>query len=114
MPRRTLLILAVWLTAAPGVRAADGLTIESIFGSRSLLKPIPPTVEWLGNSRGVSFVRKTQTDPPRSELVLREVPSGRERVILVADTVTVAADLRPDHPTFSIGSHQWNRSGDRA
>ncbi len=108
------LILALSLFAAPGVRAADGLSIEAIFGSRSLLKPVPATIEWLGNSRGVSFVRRTEGDKPRSELVLRDVPSGRERVILVADTVAVPVDLGPDHPTFSIGSYQWNRSGDRA
>jgi dipeptidyl-peptidase-4 len=114
MRRRAFLILALSLSAAPPLRAADGLSVESIFGSRSLLESIPATVEWLGNSRGVSFVRRTEGDPARTEFVLREVPSGRERVILVADTVGVPADLLSDHPKFSIGGHQWNRSGDRA
>lgn len=90
---------------------ADDLTIERIFGKDSVLRPIPATVEWLGDSRGITFVRKTEADPPRSQLVLREVPSGRERVVVEADTVTVPKDLKGP---FAIGSHQWNRSGDRA
>jgi dipeptidyl-peptidase-4 len=90
---------------------ADELTIEKIFGKRSVLRPIPATVEWLGDSRGITFVRPTEGETPQSQLVLREVPSGRERVIVVADTVAVPDDLEGP---FAIGSHQWNRDGDRA
>ncbi|MCI0451987.1 MAG: alpha/beta fold hydrolase [Candidatus Latescibacteria bacterium] len=113
MHRYLTLALALTLAAAEA-QAAEALSVESIFGSRSLFKTLPSAVEWLGNSRGVSFVRKTEGDPARTELVLRGVPSGRERVIVVADTVAVPLDLQPDHPKFSIGDHQWNRAGDRA
>jgi dipeptidyl-peptidase-4 len=101
-----LLLLCVASSAA-----ADELTIESIFGKQSVLRPIPAKVEWLGDSRGVSFVRKTEGDTPQNQLVLREVPSGRERVVLVADTVSVPKDLKGP---FSVEGHQWNRDGDRA
>ncbi len=115
MRSRPVLVLAAFAAAlVSGSHAAEELSIESIFGRTSLLTTIPTTVEWLGDSRGVSFVRKTEGDKPRSELVLREVPSGRERVILAADTVTVPADLRAATPAFSIGSHQWDRAGKRA
>jgi len=106
--------VAVAAALASSTHAADELSIESIFGKSSLLSPIPTTVEWLGNSRGVSFVRKTEGDKPRSDFVMREVPSGKERVVLSADTVTVPADLKGDHPKFSIGGHQWDRGGERA
>ena len=109
-----LLSIALVLSVSAAAPVADELTVEAIFGRRPLLAPLPTAVEWLGSSRGVTFVRRTDTDPPRSELVLREVPSGSERVILSADTVTVPADLQAGHPTFSIGSHQWDRAGKRA
>ncbi len=111
--KAAFLVFAVVIAGSSVVRAED-LSIESIFGSHPLLKSIPYTVEWLGNSQGVTFVRRTEGDKPHSELVLREVPSGRERVILSADTVTVPSDLKAGHPAFSIGSHQWDRAGKRA
>lgn len=107
--RLTNVLLLALVAASPAV--AGELTIESIYGKPSLLRPIPASVEWLGNSRGVSFVRKSESDPPRSELVLRDVPSGRERTVLAADTVAVPEDLKGP---FSIGAHQWNRAGNRA
>ena len=109
-----LIPIVLCAVASTAAFASDGLSVESIFGKGGLLRPIPTGVEWLGNSRGVTFVRRIEGEKPRSEFVLREVPSGRERVVLSVDTVSVPSDLKPDHATFAIGSHQWDRSGERA
>ena len=78
MRRRTAFLLLT-LTRLVAPARADELSLESIFGKHPLVKPIPATVEWLGNTAGVTFVRRTEGDKPHSELVLRQVPSGRER-----------------------------------
>ena len=114
MCRRVLVLFAAVIAAATTVQAADELSVEAIFGKNPLLKPLPTNVEWLGNSRGVTFVRRSTGANPRSEWVMKEVPSGRERVLMAADTMAVPADLKTDNPTFSFGSPHWNGSGDRA
>jgi dipeptidyl-peptidase-4 len=51
----------------------------------------------------------------RNAFVIREVPSGRERVVFYADEVPVPEDLRTGERTeLSIGSHEWNRAGTSA
>ncbi len=114
--RRDILVLlaAAFLSLASYAEAAEDWSVEAVFGKSPLLKPVPTNLEWLGNSRGVSFVRRSTGGSTRTEWVLREVPSGRERVLMAADTVTVPADLKPSHATFAIGSHEWNSTGDRA
>lgn len=114
MRRRVLVLFAVFIASAAAVQATDDLSVEAIFGKNPLLKPLPTNVEWLGNSRGVTFVQRSTGATPRSEWVMKDVPSGRERVLMAADTVSVPADLKPDHPTFSFGSPHWNGAGDRA
>ncbi len=114
--RRNAAFIAIVLCIIAGSAAFAGneLSVESIFGKGGLLRPLPTSVEWLGNSRGVTYIRRTEGEKPRSEFVLREVPSGRERIVLLPDTVVVPSDLKSDHPTFAIGSHQWDRAGERA
>ncbi len=114
MRRCSLLILTAILAATSTATAAEELSVEAIFGKAPLLKPLPTNVEWLSNSRGVSFVRRSTGASVRSEWVLREVPSGRERVLIAADTVTVPADLKAGNATFSFGSPHWNPAGTRA
>ncbi|HEU4930328.1 MAG TPA: S9 family peptidase [Candidatus Krumholzibacteria bacterium] len=114
MRRCVLVLLAAFIAATSAAYGAEELSVEAIFGKSPLLNSLPTNVEWLGNSRGVTFVRRTAGTPPKSEWVLKEVPSGRERVLLAADTVAVPADLKTANPSFSMGSPHWNAAGDRA
>lgn len=111
-----LCILAVCASAA-AQPSTGRLTIEKIFGTTPLVGSVPSEIKWRGDGRAVSFIRTLPADEngvkPRA-LVVREVPSGRERVLCIADTVAVPADLRrDDDDLFAIASHEWNRAGDR-
>ena len=114
MRRHVPAFCASLILVATAVQGAEELSVEAIFGKAPLLKSLPTNVEWLGNSRGVTFVRRSTGASAASEWVLKEVPSGKERVLMAADTVAVPADLKTDHPKFSFGSPHWNGAGDRA
>ncbi len=121
--RRAVLVVAcLAFVSSPSARAgadpAESLTLEKIFGTPSLLAPVPTQIKWRGDGGAVSFIRKLPEDADgrkASALVVREVPSGRERVICIADTVAVPADLRKGNDApFSISSYDWNSAGTRA
>jgi dipeptidyl-peptidase 4 len=115
-PRR--LVFAVTLMGAgSGVSlAANDLTLEKIFASKPLL-PTLPTAVWVGDSRGVSLSRDIQVEgaEARAAFVIREVPSGKEKVIAYMDAIPVPDDLREDgEEEFEIDAHTWNEAGTRA
>jgi dipeptidyl-peptidase-4 len=115
-------VFAVALTAASAIAgaaaaASENLTLERIFAKKPLLPPVPTAV-WVGDSRGVSLVRDVtpkQGGEARSAFVIREVPSGKERVLAYLDEVPVPEDLRSDgEEKFAIGDHAWTDDGTRA
>ena len=114
---RVPVILIAILAAATSPVAAGKLTLEQITGAHSLLGPVPTGVKWRGNSKGVSFVRTLpagEDGKKQTALVVRDVPSGKEHVLCVLDTISVPADLRNgDSGHFLFSSHEWNPSGDR-
>ncbi|HEX6789852.1 MAG TPA: S9 family peptidase [Candidatus Krumholzibacteria bacterium] len=74
-----------------------------------------PTATWVGDSKGVSLVREIEQDGrKRSAFVIREVPSGKERVLAWLDAVPVPDDLKKDDDEFTIESPKWNEAGTRA
>ncbi len=107
---------AVQAAAAPA--PGDSLTVERIFGKPSLLASLPTQIAWRADGSAVSFIRETSvgdTDSTTEAFVLREVPSGKERILCVADTVRVPDDLRTgDDDRFSFGPYVWDDSGTRA
>ncbi|MDH4036937.1 MAG: S9 family peptidase [Candidatus Krumholzibacteria bacterium] len=114
-PVAILLIAA--LAAAPRSATAAKLTLEQVTGGHTLLAPLPTQIKWRGNGKGVSFIQTLPTgedDTRQKALMVRDVPSGREHVLCIADTVGIPADLREgDDDRFSISSHEWNPAGDR-
>jgi dipeptidyl-peptidase-4 len=110
-------LLCILATSAPAERASASLTIEKIFGMPPLLGPVPSEIKWRGDGKAVSFLKKLPADEngvKQTALVVCEVPSGREHVLCIADTVTIPSDLRKDEEDrFSISSHEWNRAGNR-
>jgi dipeptidyl-peptidase-4 len=96
--------------------AAGKLSIENIFGKQSLLADVPTEIQWRGDSKAVSYLTKLPGEAgarDRNALVMREVPSGREHILCIADTVHAPADLRDGDDPFSISSHRWNHAGTR-
>jgi len=108
------LVVLVMFTV-PAAVVGEELTLERLLGKPPLLQPLPMGVKWVG-SRGVSCVTRIPGEGGmKSALVFREVPSGKEHVVVVTDTVTVPADLKSgDGPSFFFGGLDWNRDGDRA
>jgi len=114
-----LLTLFLTLLVVSGPSYADPeLTLERIFGSPDLLTPLPASITWRADSRGISFVRKVPgagDTPATHQFVVREVPSGKEHVVLTADTVAVPADLATAaRKPFAIGAHTWRPGHDEA
>lgn len=93
---------------------APRLTAERIFSDPPLVRPAPTGIQWLPDSRGVTYL----TVPAKGEdvpvrFVMREVPSGRERTLCIVDTTSVPADLkRGETDTLRIRSYEWAPKGD--
>jgi dipeptidyl-peptidase-4 len=104
-----------YAAAGPRPRADDNLTVERIFGKPSLLAPLPEGIQWVGDSKGVSYIEKQgEGDDAQHVFLIREVPSGTERVVCIPDTVAIPDDLREsDDDTFEVGSYTWGDPGDR-
>jgi dipeptidyl-peptidase-4 len=117
-PRRLVVAagLVGCLVAARGAVAAEPLTLERIFGKKPILTPLPdPT--WVGDSKGVSLVKdvKPEKGEARKAFVIREVPSGKERVLAWLDDIPVPDDLKSeDNDKFAIDSPSWMTDGARA
>jgi dipeptidyl-peptidase 4 len=102
--------------AAPASMPSDDLSIERIFGKNSLIAPLPSGIEWRGGG-GVSFIKKLPKDADgvaRRAFVVRDVPSGKEHTLCIADTVALPDDLHHgDDDHFSIGTYAWDDAGTR-
>jgi dipeptidyl-peptidase-4 len=98
-----------------GPAGVEGLTIERIFGKPSLLATLPSEILWVGDDKAVSYLEERgQGDEKQTVFVVRAVPSGKERIICVSDTVPVPEDLRKsDDDVFEIESYHWSKKGDR-
>jgi dipeptidyl-peptidase-4 len=94
----------------------EGLTVERIFGESSLLETIPSGIQWLGNSKGVTYLETRDEGEGETEyFVFQSVAKGTKSVICIPDTAAVPEDLRKSEDTrFEIGSYSWDRRGDRA
>jgi len=107
----------VWICAPvrPSARPDETLTVERIFGKPSLLAPLPSGIQWVGHGKGVSYIEKRgEGDDKQSLLVIREVPSGRERIVCIPDTAVVPPDLRESDDTkFEVDSYSWDDGGNR-
>jgi len=91
--------------------AAENLTLEKIFAKKPIL-PTVPTAVWVAGGRGVTLTRDIGD---RSAFVLREVPSGKEKVLAYMDAIPVPEDLRSeDNEQFAIEDHEWNGEGTSA
>jgi dipeptidyl-peptidase-4 len=116
--RRVLSGVLIVLAAGsiPAGVTAEELTLERLLGMPPLLQPLPSAIKWVGGGHGVACVQRIPGDEGvRSALVIREVPSGKERVVVFADTVAVPADLAPEGGgRFSLGSPEWDPDGNRA
>ncbi len=102
--------------ASAGASAPVGkiLAVERIFSDPPLVSPAPPGIQWLPDSRGITYLVAPRTgEKAPTRLVLREVPSGKERTLCVIDTVAVPADLKHgETDTLRIGSYEWAEKGD--
>jgi dipeptidyl-peptidase-4 len=114
--RRFVPALSVLLATCSVSRADEGLTLEKIFGPKPILPPLPAAT-WVGDSRGVCLVRAIASEGgrERSAFVIREVPSGKERVLAYLDEIPVPDDLRAaGEEKFDIDHPEWDRTGARA
>jgi dipeptidyl-peptidase-4 len=102
--------------ASAGTPAPDGktLSVERIFSDPPLVSPAPPGVQWLPDSRGITYlVAPRKGEHGQTRLVLREVPSGKERTLCVVDTIAVPSDIKHgDTDTLRIRSYDWSPKGD--
>ena len=118
------LILALALNSVPRTATPTGpaqqpapaqkvLTVERIFSDPPLVPPAPPGIQWLPDSRGVTYLRTPRKgEKAATQLVVREVPSGEERTLCIVDTVTVPKDLKKsESDTLTIGAYQWAKTG---
>jgi dipeptidyl-peptidase-4 len=94
----------------------QALTLERIHGTPPLLAPLPSQIRWLGDGKGVTYLTEAEEgEVGQRVLVAREVPSGKERVICLTDTVAVPPDLRRgDDDRFAISGYEWDARGRRA
>ncbi len=108
----TCLYTYVWAGIHPSEDPID-LTIETIFGKPSLYESLPSQVRWVENSEGISYLEtRGEGDEKQQVFVIRSVPSGKERVVCIADTVTIPEDLRDsDDEPFKIGTYHWDKEG---
>jgi len=93
--------------------AKQELTLERIHGEPPLLAPLPSEVQWLGGGKEITYLVGTGEDEAgRRALIARAVPSGKERVICLVDTVAVPPDLRRgEDDRFALSGHAWDRRG---
>lgn len=86
------------------------LTIEGIYGEPSLYADVPSDIRWLGNSKGISYLEtRGEGDDEQTYFIIRDVPSGKERIICIQDTVAIPEDLRQsDDDVFDFGSYEWS------
>jgi dipeptidyl-peptidase-4 len=93
--------------------AGEEITVERMFGEPSLYESLPSQVRWLGDGRGVSYLKDIgEGDEKQRGFFIREVPSGDERIVCIADTVAVPDDLsKGDDDKFRIGSYSWDEAG---
>ena len=101
---------------ARGAVAAEPLTLERIFGKKPILTPLPDPV-WVGDSRGISLVHDVtpRDGSARKAFVIRDVPSGKERVLAWLDDIPVPGDLKAaGQDKFSIDAPSWTNDGSRA
>jgi dipeptidyl-peptidase-4 len=126
LPRVMVLGLAV--AACAGLCLLDGsavasekmpspgsaLTLERIFSDPPLVPPAPGGIQWLPDSKGITYlVAPRKGEAGATRLVVREVPSGKERTLCVVDTIAVPADLKKgDADTLRIRSYEWADKGD--
>lgn len=103
----------VWAKPGPGARASEPLTVEQIFGRPSLYETLPSQIRWVGDGSGVSFLTDLgEGDDEHRAFVIRAVPSGKERVVCLADTLAVPGDLaESEDDEFRIGSYRWDERG---
>jgi dipeptidyl-peptidase-4 len=101
-------------TAAFGGPSERELTVERIFATPPIGGAAPSRFRWMADSRGVSFLEKGGgEDEGETHLVLASLPSGKRRVLCIADTVTVPEDLRQsDGDKMSFGAYTWAPEGD--
>jgi len=118
------LVLALGLSSIPRNTTAAGpaqqpapvkkvLTVERIFSDPPLVPSAPSGIAWLPDSRGVTYLRTPQKgEKAATQLVVREVPSGKERTLCIVDTVTVPKDLKKsESDTLTISAYQWAKTG---
>ncbi|MGD8414154.1 MAG: S9 family peptidase [Candidatus Latescibacterota bacterium] len=98
----------------PGSAEEGALTVERIFGKPSLLRSLPSGIQWVGDGSGVSYIEKRGEGEEKEQVFLiREVPSGRERVVCKLDTVSIDPD--PEEAgdgKFEIGAYSWDEDGE--
>ncbi|MEJ2722626.1 MAG: DPP IV N-terminal domain-containing protein, partial [bacterium] len=88
--------------------------MDRIFATPSLTGSAPRSIRWLPDSKGLTFVvTRGDEDSESTNLMVAELPSGKERTLCVIDTVAVPGDLaqgKDDH--FHLGSYEWAETGD--
>ena len=97
-----------------GASTTKELTVERIFADPPLVSLAPPGIQWLPDSRGLTYlVTPKKGEKAVTRLVVRDVPSGKERTLCVIDTAAVPVDLkRGDTDTLRIRSYEWAEKGD--
>ena len=99
----------VWGSSAG---ASEGLTVERIFGTPSLLSSIPTQIQWRGDSKAISYILAgTDGDEQAQTLVQRDVPSGKRRVLCESDTIAVPGDLGDGEVSASFSGYRWDHRG---
>jgi dipeptidyl-peptidase-4 len=99
---------------APGSPPAKKpLPVERVFADPPLVSDAPSAIQWFPDSRGVTYIREPRHgEKAVTRLVVREVPSGKERTLCVIDTIAVPADLKEeDADTMTITSYEWAKTG---
>jgi dipeptidyl-peptidase-4 len=102
--------------SGPGADAStpkEALTVERIFADPPLAGTRPSNLRWLPNSEGISYlIEEGAEDAQQTKLVVTEVPSGKQTIICIADTIRIPEDLEKDEDAvFSIGSYEWIGAG---
>jgi dipeptidyl-peptidase-4 len=114
--RHSAFALTLFVAVAPARAADEPLTLERLYGMPPLTKLLPGYT-WVGDSKGISHTKKVpgEGDAMRSAFVIREVPSGKEKVLRYLDEVPVPEDLAAaGKKEFAVGSHTWNTAGTQA
>ncbi len=91
----------------------DTLTVERIFSDASLTADLPSRIQWLPDSRGISFFDEREINgEEKTAFIICEVPSGEERVICIPDTFPIPEDLKEsEDDEFSFSDYMWAETG---